>query len=425
MPVTALNLGSKRAKVILTGASLLTVSAIATLPAAAQANRDLREGAVFSATNARGGNEIVAFSRSRNGKLTKVGAYRTGGKGSGSFEDSANGVILASPAGEQSPNNLGADGKFLIATNSGSKSITVFRVERRRLQRVEVQDAKGFKPVSVTVNRGLLYVLNSGEVENRLNPPNCTTGFLPTVTGFRLSASGRLTPIPDSTRRLSESGPSGCAQISFDPSGRVLVATERGARTPEQARGDEGLISSWPVRDDGTLGDQRITDAAGQGPFGFTFTRSGTLLTTEQFDGPAGPGRGALTSYAVGGDATLTTRSASVSNGGTDSCWVVATNDGKYAFVVSFFEGGRISSYSIAADGSVALAHADAAMGTTQDGAADATLSRDSRFLYNINAATGRLSGYRIGEGGTLKLIQRVRVAPPSPEEATLGLAGS
>ncbi len=85
---------------------------------------------------------------------------------------------------------------------------------------------------------------------------------------------------------------------------------------------------------------------------------------------------------------------------------------------------GRISSYSIAADGSVSLANADVAMETTEDGAADATLRRDSHFLYNINAATGRLSGYRIGAGGTLKVVQCVRVTGPSSEEA-LGLAGS
>ncbi len=187
---------SKRRKLAFAGTSVLAVSAAATLPAAAQAKPDLRDGAVFSATNARDANRIVAFSRSPSGKLTKVGSFATGGKGSGSFEDSANGVILASADGEQSPNNLGARGKFLIATNSGSKTITVFRVKRRGLERIEVQDAKGFKPVSVTVNHGLLYVLNSGEVENKLNPPNCTTGFLPTVTGFRLSGAGRLSPIP-------------------------------------------------------------------------------------------------------------------------------------------------------------------------------------------------------------------------------------
>lgn len=205
---------------------------------------------------------------------------------------------------------------------------------------MDLQDSRGEKPVSVTVNRGLLYVLNSEEVENALNPPNCPTGFLPTVAGFRLSAAGELSPITGSTRRLSENVLSGCAQVSFHPSGRTLVATERGARSDEQAAGDEGLITTWSVNDDGTLGQQRTVDAVGQGPFGFTFTRNGTLLTTEQFDGPSGPGGGALSSYAVGDDGTLTPRSASVRNGGTDTWWVVASNDGRFAYVVSFFQGG-------------------------------------------------------------------------------------
>jgi 6-phosphogluconolactonase (cycloisomerase 2 family) len=391
--------------------------------AAAQSGTDLRDGAVFSATNGRSANKIVAFDRRSDGRLVKVGTFATGGKGSGSFEDSANGLVLASRDGEQSPNNLGADGHLLIATNSGSMNVTVFRVLKNRLRRIGITKT-GFKPVSVTVNRGLLYVLNSGEVENRLNPPNCATGFLPTVTGFRLAASGTLTPIADSTRRLSENGISGCAQVSFNPAGDTLVATERAGRTPEQAPGDEGLIITWPVNEDGTLGDKRVIDAAGEGPFGFTFTRSGLLLTTEQFDGPSGPGRGALTSYSLNGDRTLTPRSASVGNGGTDTCWVVVNNDDTVAFVVSFFDGGRISTYSIAPDGTLGLLKADAAKGTA-DGAADVTLSRDSRYLYNVNAATGLLTAYRVRGDGGLSLIERERVAPPSKQEATLGLAGS
>jgi 6-phosphogluconolactonase (cycloisomerase 2 family) len=406
------------------GATFL-VLAVSPSVASAQGRVDLRDGAVFSATNNARANAIVAFDRGSDGRLRRVASYRTGGKGSGSFEDSANGVILASPAGESSPNNLPGGRKFVIATNSGSRNITVFRILRDRLQRVELRDSRGEKPVSVTVNRGLLYVLNSGEVENALNPPNCTTGFLPTVSGFRLAESGRLTPIANSTRQLSGTQASGCAQVSFDPSGRTLVATERGARTSTQADGDEGLITTWAVRDNGTLANKRVIDAAGQGPFGFTFTRNGTLLTTEQFDGPSGPGRGALTSYRLGADGTLETRSASVANGGTDTCWVIANDAGTRAWAVSFFGGGRISSYDISPDGTVKLRRADATNGAADQGAGDVALSRDGRFLYNVNAASGLLSAYRTTQDGRLRQLQRIRVAPASTMEPTLGLAGS
>ena len=91
--------------------------------------------------------------------------------------------------------------------------------------------------------------------------------------------------------------------------------------------------------------------------------------------------------------------------------------------MVSFFGGGRISTYSVAPDGTLAVLRADAARGT--DGQADVTLSRDGRYLYNVTSATGRLNAYRTAGNGALRLIQRVRVAPPSEMEATLGLAGS
>ena len=110
-------------------------------------------------------------------------------------------------------------------------------------------------------------------------------------------------------------------------------------------------------------------------------------------------------------------------NGGTDTCWVVASNDGRFAHVVSFFQGGRISTYPVAEDGTLGVLRADAARGTA-DGQSDVTLSRDSRF-YNVNSATGRLNAHRTSENGALRLIQRVRVAPPSEMESTLGLAGS
>ncbi len=67
---------------------------------------DLRRGAVFAMSNARDGNEVAAFSRAPDGALTQVGSFPTGGTGSGSFEDSDNGLILGTIAGEIAPNNL-------------------------------------------------------------------------------------------------------------------------------------------------------------------------------------------------------------------------------------------------------------------------------------------------------------------------------
>jgi hypothetical protein len=47
--------------------------------------------------------------------------------GTGTAEDSANGLILANTAGESSPTNTRGTAKYLLALNGGSNSISVFR----------------------------------------------------------------------------------------------------------------------------------------------------------------------------------------------------------------------------------------------------------------------------------------------------------
>jgi 6-phosphogluconolactonase (cycloisomerase 2 family) len=391
-------------------------------------------GAVYSLSNDPRRNTVVVFNRDAGGKLRPAGTYETGGTGSGSFEDAANALVLGDAQGEAAPNNLTDATRFLFATNAGSNTVSVFRVneddaangKKDALALVEVEPSGGEKPVSVTVNRGLVYVLNSGEtVDGEITTPNCTTGNLPSITGFRVSDAGQLTPIPNSTRRLSGDPHSGCAQVSFSPDGRVLVVTERLAHDedPTGPAGDEGVINTFVVNADGTPGTQRVTDATGQGPFGFTFTKGGALLTTEQFDGPMGPGRGAAAGYTLSASGMLAPAGPSVFNGGTDTCWFVVTDDGTYGYATSFFEGGRISLYRVGANGALTLADATADRGAAGTGASDMALSLASDYLYQLNSFEGTINAYRVGPGGGLTLVQTVHAHAPSKLAAPMGLA--
>jgi hypothetical protein len=67
---------------------------------------------------------------------------------------------------------------------------------------------------------------------------------------------------------------------------------------------------------------------SGNGPFGFTFTLSGKLLTSENFQGA--PLQGAASSYDIGGDGVLTPVSGTVADGRSDTCWIVLTDDQRY-----------------------------------------------------------------------------------------------
>ncbi len=160
-------------------------------------------------------------------------------------------------------------------------------------------------------------------------------------------------------------------------------------------------------------------DATGQGPFGFTFTQSGALLTTEQFDGPNGPGLGAATSYTLDGSGALTSTVPSLFNDGTDTCWIVATDDGSLAFATSFFGDGRISSYAVDGDGLTSLiepvatvAGDDSSADGVTTGASDLSLSRNSEYLYQLNSVNGTINAFANNGDGTLTQVQQVTPFP-------------
>ncbi len=67
-------------------------------------------GAVYAMTNEAAGNRIAVFNRAANGTLTPGGSFATGGLGSGTFENTANGLILTG----QSPDNVGGGNRIPI-----------------------------------------------------------------------------------------------------------------------------------------------------------------------------------------------------------------------------------------------------------------------------------------------------------------------
>jgi 6-phosphogluconolactonase len=403
---------------------------------------NLREGAVFVQSNDETANEVVAFARKQDGTLREVGRYPTGGTGTGSFEDSAQGIVLGTSDGEASPIQNVDRADLLFVANAGSGSVSVFRVLEGGLELVGQTPSGGKRPVSLTVNRGLLYVLNSGEEDRRLilGPTsaleNCGHGDLPSVTGFRVGPDGVLQPIEDSTRQLSGRARSGCAQVSFTPDGRTLVVSERIASLPGQAKDGKGTFDLFDVRYDGTLGRKQQVDPSGAGPFGFNFTKDGKLVASEQNGGLANPGGGHAATYEINGDRTLKAVNGSVPNAQTDSCWVAITDDQKFAFVSSPFNGGIISSYRLGQDGSLTLAQPVATAPDGKDvnndvvpeGTTDMTLSRDSQFLYQLNSFTGSLWVFKVGADGLLSYVEQHQVFELQPfgkggEAAPFGIA--
>jgi 6-phosphogluconolactonase (cycloisomerase 2 family) len=181
----------------------------------------------------------------------------------------------------------------------------------------------------------------------------------------------------------------GPGQIGLNPDGDALIVTEKGANN---------LLTYW-VAPDGSLSAPTVTASSGMTPFGFDWTSDGRLLVAEAFGG--NPGEAAVSSYALTG-VEPEVISASVQNGQTAACWIVAARDA-FAYTTNT-PSDNISGYGIAADGSLNLfddGGVTADMGPDQR-PLDAALSSNDDYLYVLNNMSDLVVGFTIADDGSL-----------------------
>lgn len=331
-------------------------------PSFSRATSDGSPGALYVATNATTGNEILVFPRAGDGTLGAPSRFSTGGKGSGGGLGNQGGIALTQ------------GNRWLLVANAGSNEVSVFGVEPDGLELTDRVSSGGEQPVSVTAFRGVVYVLNAGGTGN--------------IAGFRLSEHGRLRALPHSTRPLSSPAP-GPAQVAFSPDGEVLVVTEKATNT----------ISTYVVQDDGLTQGPQPQPSAGTTPFGFAFSHRGTLVVSEAFGGAAGAS--ALSSYDVSESGALEVVSGSVGTTQTAACWVVITRDSRFAYTTNT-GSGTISGYRLSPDGALTLLAANGVNGTTGAGPIDMALSGNDGFLYALNSGDGTISAFQVNADGSL-----------------------
>jgi 6-phosphogluconolactonase (cycloisomerase 2 family) len=315
---------------------------------------------VYLQTNDAEMNEVVAFHRDADGKLSRAGSYATGGRGTGKPHLASQGSVVVS-------------GDKLLVVNAGSDEISLFGVSADGLALLHRVSSGGSRPTSIAVRGSSVFVLNAGGTAN--------------ITGFALDGDA-LAPTGD-TRVLAGADP---AQIGFTPDGEALIVTDRAT----------DALLELPVAGGGVVRHR----SSGATPYGFDFTAEGTLVVTEAFGGTVGAA--AASSYAAG----VRPVSKSVANTRSEVCWAAVTKDGHYVFVTNFGDG-TISSYAIGADGSLELV--DAVAGSTvlgEKGVRDEALSADGRFLYALDADARKVFAFAVRADGRLDRVGDVDGLP-------------
>ena len=319
-------------------------------------------GVVFTMTNPNGAaNAVIMFSRDDHGALNMVGSFATGGNG---------GLRSGPPDPLKSQGSLmlTQNGKWLLAVNAGSNTVSVFQVKNNGLNLVGTTASGGTFPVSLTISGNEVFVLNGGT---------------PNISGFNLSNNGVLTPIAGSTAVLPSGGSYLYTQVGFDNSGKWLVVSDLG---------DNAILSS-PVNSSGVPGAWQSSPSSGPAPFGFTFDARNYLLVVQA-------GNSAVSGYRVLSSGMLSPIVEAFNPTTSTACWIVedqsndvyTTNPGS-STISSFVDDST--------SGNVGWLNATAATGITT---LDEDITNDGDFLYALAPGVG-IDGYKISHDGTLKMV--------------------
>jgi 6-phosphogluconolactonase len=330
-------------------------------------------GKVFTMTNAAEGNEILIFSHHPYQGLIETGSVKTGGKGSGGGLGNQGGLVLSK------------NHRWLFAVNAGSNSISVFRVQKRGLLLVDTVSSDGEQPVSLTVHRDLLYVLNAAS---------------DSIAGFSIDYNGKLLPLEGSVRNLSGAG-TAPAQISFTPWGDTLVVTEKATN----------LITTFVLDESDLPGPAIVNNSAGETPFGFAFDRYGHLLVSEAAGGA--DDASSVSSYNIMEDGKLVVIASEVPTTETAACWLVTSRNGRFAFTTNT-GSSSISAFKIRRDGNLKLTTKDGVAADTGLGSApiDLALSRNGRYLFALSAINGTIVAYRVTHNSRLSPLPGISGLP-------------
>ncbi len=326
------------------------------------------KGYVYTMSNDAAQNSILIYKQDVNGMLSFGSMVSSGGKGMGAGLGSQGSVMLDKSS------------MLLFAVNAGDNTVSSFKVlSDGSLKLAQTVSSGGTMPVSVTVFKSWMYVVNSGG----------------NICGFKVSANGDLMMIPGSTQPLSK-GDAGPAEIMFQPDGSHLIVTEK----------NTNKICTFKVTSTGAAEASVVNPAYAETPFGFAIAGDNQLIITNAFGG--GAMQSVISSLSVGASG-VTSLSSVVPTQQTSACWVTLTKDQDYAFATNTMSN-TISSLHIGAANKLELV--DAAVAKTGATPTDIVLSGNAGYIYNMNAGSHSISQYQVLPKGRLLSMGEVSGMP-------------
>jgi 6-phosphogluconolactonase len=215
-------------------------------------------------------------------------------------------------------------------------------------------------------------------------------GAAGTVTGFNVDSVGHLRAIKNASALLSATSAGG-SSLGISPDGGFIAVTERLTNS----------IDTFRVFSDGTLGPIDTIPSPVPGVFSARFAPDAKLIVSAT--GPANAANAStISSFTVAQNGSIAAVSQAVPTFGNANCWNAVTPDGQYAYV-SNAASGTVSGFKIGKNG-VLTPIGNTVLATNPEGAnnLDVTVSGDGKFLYTLNNGTGTVGVFAINADGTL-----------------------
>lgn len=399
--------------------SLSQVFALKSVDFRQQARGNRFSGAVYAMTNNLTRNSISAFGRMPNGQLVPLGDFETGERGA--IIPNTDGFDPLSSAGSV----VLVRRKYVLAVNAGSASISVFKILKNfQLRLVSTASVAGFGPISIAVSGNIVYVAivdGDGTFEAFREQQG-------TVTGFKLTRSGRLLPIAGSTRSLGNRP----STVKFSPDGFFLVVSSIFAGAAELRTDTVDELLVFNVTGNGLLSQEPVESATStqlNNPSGRNLPCAVGIETVRwkgiqyviaaetrfiAFDGQAAESQtGSVSSWKLTSAGKLQPVDLDVligrnaSDGQIATCWLQFSPT-LNTFWVSNTASNTLSSFSFSA-GRLRLLQEVVARG---DLPTDLSQSRDGKFFYHTSFAgsIGVLEVGNNGRGTSLTPIQTLDV---------------
>jgi 6-phosphogluconolactonase (cycloisomerase 2 family) len=193
-------------------------------------------------------------------------------------------------------------------------------------------------------------------------------GGIDNVTGFTVSQTGSIRPLPHSTRPLSADA-TGPAEVRFTRDGAFLAVTEPFTdKIDTYVVGNDGLLTGPVVNNSGT----------GTFPIGFDFGMRDEIFVSDDFGDAIG--LGAMSAYLFAADGSLHPVGGPVPAQQSGACWVLVSASGRYVYL-SNTVSSEITLYNVnLANGQITKMQSF----PSPTNETDLDFSRDGRFLYAL-----------------------------------------